>query len=93
MCTKCEKKWIYYANTSCKNKYEKSNNTTPVCEDYIIVNGESSNICIERSPSSVAVSKYVSPISFKVTSSNKMKPIINLINNILHNDGNSFSDF
>ena len=64
-----------------------------MCENFIVANGEIDNIFIQHSPFPKIQSQYVWPISSRVATTDLMEPIINLINNLLNNDGNSLGDF
>jgi len=64
-----------------------------VCVHCNVPNKDRDDIIIQRSPSSLAHSQYISPISSGISSTDFMEPMINLINNILINDGISLDDF
>ena len=89
VCTKCQKNWSYHMKPTCKNTYEKSNSTAPVYKNCDVANRERENISILRISFPKLQSQYVSPISLSVHTTDLIDPIINLINDILNNDGNS----
>ena len=61
--TEYNKNWSYDMKPGCKNKYEKNHSKPPMYQDYIVPHGERDNISIQRSPSPLIQSQYVSPIS------------------------------
>jgi len=64
-----------------------------VCVHCISQQEDRDNISIQRSPSSLAHSQYLSPISSGISSTDFMELMINLINTLLINDGTSLDDF
>ena len=71
-----KKNWSYHMKISCKNKYEKNNSKTPVCDSCNIPHGERDNISIQRNPSPLIKSQYVSPISSVISSTDLMDPMM-----------------
>jgi len=93
VCTECKKIWSYHINPSCKNKYDKNISKPPMCVHYNVPNKDRDNVSTQRSPSSLAHSQYLSPISSVISSTDLMEPMINLINTLLINDVTLLDDF
>ena len=93
VCTDCKKSWSYHINTSCKNNYDRNISKPPVCVHCNVPHEDREIIYIERSPSSLAHSQYLSPISSVISSTEFMEPMINLVNTLLINDRTSLDEF
>ena len=93
VCTECKKIWSYYINLACNKKYDIHISNPPICVHCDVPQENRDNISIQRSPSSLALSQYLSSISSGISSTDFMEPMINLINNLLINDGTSLDDF